>query len=138
MSSFISASRSVPPARTDPLSPSSTAICSFFVGVAYSNCCMSTSFFQCRENAIGGERQERHAHADGVGHCVRDRRAWRNHWRLSQSDDATLVVAFASHHVDLEFANVIEAGETIELEVRVQHDSGDRIQNLLLVERVAN
>src|SRR5271157_2058947 len=129
-SSFISASRSVPPARMYPCSPSSVATCSFFVGVTYSNSRIATPDFVCGakapsslqcpgrgpegplypnalpvcptqrfEHAIGCERQEGHAHADGIGDCVGNRRAGRDHRRLGQSDDAALVVALASHHV---------------------------------------
>src|SRR5271167_3185826 len=132
-SSFISASRSVPPARIDPCSPSSAATCSFFVGVTYSNARIGASLPQRFQHAVGCERQEGHAHADGVGDCVGNRRAGRDYWRLGQSDDAALVVALAGHHVYLQLADVGDAGEAIELHVRVQHAPGDGIENLLLV-----
>src|ERR1035441_2375918 len=105
-SSFISASKSVPPARMEPRSPSRIATCSLFVGLTYSNGSMSASVLQRFQHASGSERQKWHAHPDRIGDRVRDGRPGRDHGRLGQSDDAALVVTFASHHVDLHFANV--------------------------------
>src|SRR5579875_2360264 len=100
-SSFIRASKSVPPARIAPSSPSKVATCSLLVGLTYSNACMGTSLLQRFQHAIRRQGQERHTHAYGVGHGIGDRSARRNHRRLSQADDAALVVAFAGHHVHL-------------------------------------
>src|SRR5271167_4986544 len=114
-SSFISASKSVPPARMEPCSPSSVATCSFFVGVTYSNARIGPSLLQRFQYAVGRERQEWHAHADGIGHRVGNRRAGRNHRWLSQADHPALVVTLASHHVHLEFADVADPSQAIEL-----------------------
>src|SRR5664279_5082142 len=137
-SSFISASRSVPPARIAPCSLSNVATCSFFEADTYSNGCMATSLLERFEYAVRRERQERHSHADGIRHGIRDCRAWRNYRRLRQSNDTALVVAFAGHHVDFQFANVVQPRESIELEIWIQHASGHGVENLLFVERVAN
>src|ERR1035438_5385260 len=137
-SSFISASRSVPPARMEPRSPSRIATCSLFVGLTYSNGRMGASVLQSFQYAGGSERQKWHSHPDGIGHCVRNGRTGRNHGRLGQSDDAALVVTFAGHHVDLHLANVGDARQPIELHVRVQHAPTNRIENLLLVERITD
>src|ERR1019366_3678712 len=123
-SSFISASRSVPPARMEPYSPSSVATCSLFVGLTYSNGRMCASVLQRFQHAGRRERQKWHAHADRISDRVRDGRTGRDHGRLGQSDDAALVVTFATHHVDLHFANVGDARQPIELHVRVQHAPG--------------
>src|SRR5271167_2372505 len=112
-SSFIIASKSVPPARMEPCSPSSVATCSFFVGLTYSNARMGASLLHRFQNAVGRERQERHAHSDGIRDGVGDGRTGRNHWRLGQSDDTALVIALAGHHVHLQFADIGDAGQSI-------------------------
>src|SRR5271166_7076748 len=112
-SSFISASKSVPPARMEPCSPSSVATCSFFVGLTYSNARMAASLLHRFQNAVGRERQERHAHADGIRDGVGDGRTRRDHRRLGQADDTALVVALAGHHVHLQLANIGDPGQAI-------------------------
>src|SRR6185436_5028318 len=96
MSSFISESRSVPPARISAfrkLLPSSSTACSFVVGLAYSNARIVASLlFQGVQNAVWGERQGRHPHSDRVGHGVSDDCARRNNRRLSEPDYSALVV----------------------------------------------
>src|SRR5208283_5701262 len=114
-SSFISASKSVPPARMEPCSASRVATCSFFVGLTYSNACMSASLLQGLQNAVGRERQEGHAHADGIRDGVGDGRTGGNHWRLGQADDTALVVTLAGHHLHFQLADIGDAGEAIEL-----------------------
>src|ERR1044072_5647100 len=76
-SSFISEIKSVPPASTaasSQLALSSPTACSLVVALAYSNArIFSPSFlFQRRQDLVRGQRQRRHAHADGVGDGVRD------------------------------------------------------------------
>src|SRR5271165_6539028 len=116
-SSFISASKSVPPARIEPCSPRRVATCSFFVGLTYSNACMGASLLQGLQNAVGRERQEGHAHADGIRDGVGDGRTGRDHRRLGQADDTALVVTLAGHHVYLQFADIGDSGQAIELHV---------------------
>src|SRR4051812_5883767 len=142
-SSFISEIKSVPPASTaasSQLVPSSPMACSLVVALAYSNArIFSASFlFQRRQNLVRGQRQRRHAHADGVGDGVRDSRARRNHRRLAQPDDAALVVALAGHHMNLEVADVANPRELIKLHVGVQHPTELLIHDLLFVKRVTN
>src|SRR5215475_1466837 len=142
MKSFISESRSVPPARTSVSpqdAPSSATACSLVVGLAYSNFCISPSFlFERREHTVGSQGDRRHADADGVGHRVRDRRARRDGRRFAYADDAALVVTFARHHVDFEIADVGQSREPVELHVRVEHPAGLSVHDLLFVERVSD
>src|SRR5262245_23040137 len=142
MKSFISESRSVPPARTSVSpqeTPSNATACSLVVGLAYSNFCTGPSFlFERREHAVGSQRESGHADADGVGHRVRDRRARRDGRRFAHADDAAFVVTFARHHVNLEIADVGQSRESVELHVRVEHPAGLRVHDLLFVERVGN
>src|SRR6185436_19467432 len=103
MSSFISESRSVPPARISAfrkLLPRSSTACSFVVGLAYSNARIVASLlFQGVQHAVRGERQGRHPHSDRVGHGVSDNSARRYYGRLSESDDSAVVIALSGHHV---------------------------------------
>src|SRR5262245_7905825 len=128
MKSFISESRSVPPARTSAspqVAPSSATACSLVVGLAYSNFCIGPSFlFERREHAVGGKRERGHANADGVGHRVRDRRAGRDRRRFAHADDAAFVVTFARHHVDFEIADVGQFRVPVKLNVRVENHTG--------------
>src|SRR5882672_10598924 len=82
MSSFMSESRSVPPARISALRkflPRSSTACSFVVGLAYSNARIVASLlFQGVQHAVGRERQGRHPHSDRVGHGVSDNSSGRN------------------------------------------------------------
>src|SRR5262245_9394402 len=117
MKSFISESRSVPPARTSVSpqeAPSSATACALVVGLAYSNFCIGPSFlFESRKHAVGSQWDRRNANADGVGHRVRDRRAGRDRRRFAHADDAALVVTFARHHVDFEIADVCQSREPV-------------------------
>src|SRR2546423_14504950 len=96
MKSFINASRSVPPAMTSVSPhclPSSSIACSLVVGLAYSNFCIGFASFlsQRRQDAVGGKRDGRNAHADGVGNGVRDRCARRNRRRFADADHAAFI-----------------------------------------------
>src|SRR5262245_8810288 len=137
MNSFINESRSVPPARTSVSpqeAPSSATACSLVVGLAYSNFCIGPSFlFERREHAVGSQRERGHADGGGVGHRVRDRRAWRDSRRFAHADDAAFVVTFARHHVDFEIADVCQSREPVKLHVRVEHLACLRVHDLLLV-----
>src|SRR5262245_40267785 len=108
MSSFISERRSVPPASTSAsaqLVPSNAAACSFGVGLAYSNPRLAASLlFQSFEHSIRREWQSRYANTDGVCYRVGDYGAWRNRGRLAESDHSALVITFAGHHMNHEFA----------------------------------
>src|SRR5215510_2393462 len=142
MKSFISESKSVPPARTSVSpqeAPSNATACSLVVGLAYSNFCIGPSFlFERREHAVGSQRERGHADADGVGHRVRDRRPRRDSRRFAHADDAAFVVTFARHHVDFEIADVRQSGEPVELHVRIEHPAGLRVHDLLFEERVGD
>src|SRR6185369_6451624 len=141
-SSFISDSRSVPPARTSASAqflPSRATACSFVVGLAYSNPRIVASLlFERVQHSIRRERQIWHAHSDCVGHRVRDHRAGRNHGRLTQADHSALVVAFAGHHMNFQLTDVADAGQFVELHVWVQHSAGLRVHDLLFIERIAD
>src|SRR4029079_16735442 len=71
MSSFMSDSRSVPPARISALRkllPSSSTACSLVAGLAYSNARIVASLlFQGVQHPVGRERQGRHPHSDRIG-----------------------------------------------------------------------
>src|SRR5215469_6775484 len=108
ISSFISARRSLPPARMAESSLSSVATCSFLVGLRYSNACIGASLFEGGEDAVGSEGQERHAHSNCIGYSIGDRGPRRYHWRLGQADDATIVVTLAGHHVNFKFTNITQ------------------------------
>src|SRR5262245_7303831 len=138
MKSFISESRSVPPARTSVsphVLPSNATACSLVVGLAYSNFCTGPSFlFKRREHAVGSQRDRTHAHADSVGHGVRNRRAGRDRRRFAYTDDAAFVIPFAGHHVDFEIADVGQSREPVKLHVRVEHLARLRIHDALFVQ----
>src|SRR6185295_67159 len=142
MSSFISESRSVPPARISALRkllPSSSTACSFVVGLAYSNARIVASLlFQGVQHAVRRERQGRHPHSDRVGHGVSDNSARRNYRRLSEPDHSPLVVALARHHVNDQLTDVADPRKLVELHVRVEHSSGGLIHDLLFEERVTD
>src|SRR5713101_1515396 len=112
ISSFIRASRSVPPANTSAsvqLLPSRPTACSLVVGLAYSNARIlfaSLLLVQSCQHSIGRERKIRHSHADRIGYCVRDRGARRNYRRFSESDHPALVVTLAGHHMNGKLAYV--------------------------------
>src|SRR5215468_5802372 len=115
-SSFIKASRSLPPARisvSSQLAPRRLTACCTLVALAYSNGRMASLLsgsgsFKGREDPIGSERQERHPHSDRVGDGVGDHRAGRDDGWLAQPDHAALVVAGPRHHVHNELANVTD------------------------------
>src|SRR5262245_14245016 len=123
MSSFISDSKSVPPASTSAsaqLEPSSAAACSSVSGLAYSNARIlfaSLLLVQSRQHSIGRERKIRHSHADRVSDGIRDRGPRRNHRRLAQADYSALVVAFAGHHSNHQLTDVTNARKLVELHV---------------------
>ena len=48
--------------------------------------------------------------------------AGRDHGRLTQSDHAAFVITFARHHVDDQLGNIAQAGKPVELHIRIQHD----------------
>src|ERR1041385_7932421 len=121
--------RSVPPARIS-VSPHwaarSSAASSSVEGEAYSNGFIldKPPLLQGRDDAVGGQRQLRHAHADGVGHGVGDGRAGRVDRSLPQPDDAAVVVTLARHHAHLELADIGESGQPVEFHVGVEHPAG--------------
>src|SRR2546426_11853518 len=94
--SFMRLIRSVPPASTSAsphlLSSNPRASCSV-VGFAYSKACiLCIPPFERFKHPVGSQRDIRYAYADGIGHCVRDRRDGRNRRRLAQADHPTLIV----------------------------------------------
>src|SRR5688572_3271275 len=95
-SSFIRASRSVPPASMSAsaqLLPSRLMACSLVVGLAYSNPRIAASLlFKRCQNSIRRQRQVRHPNPDCVGDGVGDHRPRRNGWRLAKPDHAALVI----------------------------------------------
>src|SRR5258707_343171 len=73
ISSFISESRSVPPASTSvspQLLPSNAETCVLLVGVANSNGRIFTSRIQSRDNPLWCDGQKGHTHANRIGHRV--------------------------------------------------------------------
>src|SRR5437867_10760232 len=100
ISSFIRASRSVPPASTSAsaqLLPSRPTACSLVVGLAYSNAriLFASLLVESCQNAIWCNWKIRHARPDRIGHGVRDRSAGRHDGWLTQADHSALVVALA-------------------------------------------
>src|SRR5207302_1217264 len=92
-SSFIRASRSLPPASISAgpqvLSKRATA-CSLVVGLAYSKLRIAPSFLlQGSQDAIGRHRQLRHTHANSVGDSVGNRCARRDRRWLAKPDRPT-------------------------------------------------
>src|ERR1051326_6810023 len=103
ISSFISESKSLPPARisTSPqFCPRRVGTCSGVVGLMYSNGRIATSFgVERRQDAIWSKWQEGHAHPDSIGDGIRDRRHRADGGGLAQTDGAAFVIALAGHHV---------------------------------------
>src|SRR5579859_7758501 len=139
ISSFIRESRSLPPARisTSPqLLPSRAGTCSGVVGLANSNGRIAASFGVERgQDAVRGERQKRDAHAYGVGDGIRDCGHRADSGRLAQADGPALVIAFAGHHVDHQLADVADAGEAVEVHVRIEHGAQVYVHDFFFVQR---
>src|SRR5437660_7688295 len=94
-SSFISDSRSVPPARisTSPqLFPRRAGTCSLVLGLVYSNGCMVRSLIEGCKHPVRGNGHEWNAHANRVGHSIGDGGHRRNGRRLAQANGPTLVI----------------------------------------------
>src|SRR5689334_21925136 len=137
MSSFMRESRSLPPARisTSPqFLPSSAETWSVVCGLAYSNGRIVASF-QRSQYAVGRDRQEGNAHADGIGHGVADSSHWSDRGWFAQADRAALVVAFAGHHVYHQLTDIADARQTVEIHVGIEHEAGIRIHDLFFVKR---
>src|SRR5215831_12820487 len=137
MSSFMSESRSVPPARTSTspqFLPSSGMTCSLVFGLAYSNARMATSLIECRHNAIGCDGQKWNADANSIGHGIGNGRSWTNRRRLAQTDGPSFVVAFASHHVYNQLRNVTDPRQPVKIHIGIQHAAGSRIHDFLFVQ----
>src|SRR5437588_10200611 len=78
-SSFISDSRSVPPARisTSPqLFPRRAGTCSLVLGLVNSNGCMVPSLIQGCKHPVRGNRHEGDTHADRVGNSIGNGGHW--------------------------------------------------------------
>src|SRR5438445_13684826 len=101
-SSFIKDSKSVPPARTSTspqVEPSSADTCSLPLGLEYSNGRIAASFrIESGQHSVWRNRQKRHAHANGIGNCVGNRRHRPYSTRLAQADGAAPVISFAGNH----------------------------------------
>src|SRR5260370_41877385 len=140
--SFIKLIRSVPPARTStaPQLEESMPRASFSDdGLAYSNACILRSpFFQGLEDPVGGEGNQRDAHADGVGDRVGDGGDAADGWRFPKADDAALVMFRRDVHVDGDFADIADACELVELHFGVQHRAGCLIHDALFHQRAAD
>src|ERR1051326_6605989 len=125
ISSFIRESRSLPPASisTSPqLFPSRAGTCSGVVGLEYSNGRIAASFLIERgQDAVRRKRQKRHAHANCIGYGIGNGGHGPDGGRFSQADRTTLVIAFASHHVDNQFPDIADAGKAVEVHIGVEH-----------------
>src|SRR5437660_4084245 len=109
ISSFISESRSVPPARisTSPqLFPSSAGTCSLVLGLVNSNGCIAASLIEGCQHPVRRDGQERNTHSNGIGHGIGNSSGGRNRGRLAQADRTTLVISLAGHHVHHQLAHV--------------------------------
>src|SRR5215472_2813393 len=117
MSSFISASRSVPPASGAASLhefPRRLMAWFTFAALAYSNARIAASLlFQSRQHPIGCQRQRRHAHADRIGNRVRNRSARRDYRRFTESDRTTLVVTLSGHHVHHQLADIAQSRQFV-------------------------
>src|SRR5579872_5656344 len=125
-SSFINASKSVPPARISvfpQVVPSKLMAWDLLFGLMYSKgrILRTSLLFHSGEDTIGRKWKKRHSHANGIGNGVGDGSAGRDHRRLAQSDDAAFVVSLASHHVDDQFRNIAQPGQTVELHIGIEH-----------------
>src|SRR5215471_8602186 len=124
MSSFISESRSVPPASTSTspqFLPKRGITCSLVLGLEYSNGCMATSLIERCHDAIGRDGQERHAHANGVGYGIGNRSRRPDRRWLAQANRPALVVSLAGHHVHDQLRNIADAGQPVEIHIGIQH-----------------
>src|SRR5438445_815198 len=91
-----------------------------------------------RKHAVGSKWEERHAHSCGIGDSVGNRGSGRDHGRFAESDDSTLVIAFPSHHVDHEVGDVVQARQTVELHVGIQHTAGGLVHYFFFEQRIAD
>src|SRR5437764_13282791 len=97
ISSFISESRSVPPARisTSPqLFPSSAGTCSLVLGLVNSNGCIAASLIEGCQHPVRRDGQERNTHSNGIGHGIGTSGGRRDRARPAQAERAALVMSF--------------------------------------------
>src|SRR5262249_37062196 len=90
------------------------------------------------KHAVWSQWNRRHANADGVGHGVCDRRAWRDRWRFAYTDDSAFVITLAGHHMDLEIADVLQSSNSVKFHVWIEHPAGLRVHNFLFEERIGD
>src|SRR5438270_1571282 len=129
-SAFISGSRSVPPAsgRAEPSPPSSPSASSNAVVEAYSNARM-----QGLQQSLAVDRRLADADPNRVEDGVRNSRGGRNQRRLTNPLGAGWICDCVRDAVRgmLDRRDVGQRGHLVELEVRVQHDAGARVEHAL-------
>src|SRR5437764_15181812 len=141
ISSFISESRSVPPARisTSPqLFPSSAGTCSLVLGLVNSNGCIAASLIEGCQHPVRRDWQEGNTHANGIGHSIRDRGSGRDRGRLAQAYRTALVISFAGHHVHHQLANVTNPGQPVEIHSGIQHAPSVVVHDPFFIESGSN
>ena len=94
--------------------------------------------FKCVENPLGRQRQHRHAHAQGVAHGVRDRRAGADHRRLAQADHAAGALAVGLVDFDDDLADVAQARQLVVGDLGVQERAGLGVHDPLFEQRVGD
>src|SRR5205809_5661240 len=138
ISSFISESRSVPPARisTSPqLFPSRAGTCSLVLGLVNSNGCIAASLIEGCQHPVRRDWQEGNTRSNGIGYGIGNSGSGRNRRRLAQAYRAAFVVSFAGHHVHYQFTNVAYTGQPVEIHGGIQHAPGVVVHDPFFIER---
>src|ERR1039458_7370428 len=87
--------------------------------------------FECIEHVHWSHGDVRDADADGVGDGVADRGADADGRRFAEPDDAALIVDLADIQMDDDIADVLDAGELVELHVGVEHAAGNVVHDAI-------
>src|ERR1039457_2069950 len=87
--------------------------------------------FECIEHVHWSHGDVRDADADSIGNGVAYSGADTDGGRFAEPDDAALIVDLADIEVDHDIADVLDAGEFVELHVGVQHAAGDVVHDAI-------
>src|SRR5262249_31318111 len=102
------------------------------------SCSLAVPPFERVEHIHRSHRHRGNTLADGVGHGVAHRGADADRGWLAESDNAALIVFGPNVHVNYDVADILDAGELVELHVGVEHAAAGVIEDAFFEERRAD